>query len=150
MSVIAGAPRVYSIGGEGSAPGELVEPVGLAWIDSRRLLVADTGNRRLQVLDRKGKALEVVYIPGAWSDFYSRPQVAIDRRGRWLATDIPGKCVWQVDGGEVTKIDLAESGIVPTGLVDDGTTLYLGDLESRVWAFSDNEASPTAVVAPPE
>ena len=31
--------------------GELVEPVGLVWLDNQRLVVCDTGNRRLQVLD---------------------------------------------------------------------------------------------------
>ncbi len=150
MTVVGGTPRVVTIGREGSGPGEFVEPVGLAWIDNRRLLVADTGNRRLQVLDRQGRALEIVDLPGAWSDFYSRPQLAIDRRGRWLVTDVPSQSIWLVESGEVTKIDLAEAGIVPTGLTDDGKELFVADLESRVWAFGDATAIADAASPSPE
>jgi sugar lactone lactonase YvrE len=128
--------RVDVIGSEGSEPGQLVEPVGLTWLDDRRLLVCDTGNRRLQVLDRRGRALEVVALPGGWSDFYSRPQVVALAPDRWLATDAPARSLWLIENGAPRKIDLAETTIVPTGLARHGDTLYLSDFGGRVWAFT--------------
>jgi uncharacterized protein (TIGR03663 family) len=130
-----GSPRIETIGREGSRPGELVEPVGVTWIDRHRLLVCDTGNRRLQVLDRKGKALEVVPLPEAWTDFYSRPQVVTLTENRWLVTDIPAASLWLVEDGMARKIDLRETDIVPSGLALHEQTLYVSDLGSRVWAF---------------
>jgi sugar lactone lactonase YvrE len=128
-------PQVEIIGREGSAPGELVEPVGLTWIDRRRLLVCDTGNRRLQVFDRRGQALAEVSLPDAWTDFYSRPQVLALAEDRWLVTDVPAASLWLVEDGVPQKIDLKEADIVPSGLALHGDTLYVADLGSRVWAF---------------
>jgi uncharacterized protein (TIGR03663 family) len=128
-------PQTTIIGREGSRPGELVEPVGLTWIDDSRLLVCDTGNRRLQVLDRWGEALAVVPLPDAWKDFYSRPQVVALSEDTWLATDVPAKCLWLIEGSEVRKIDLAPAGITPSGLARHGDTLYVSDLDGKVWAF---------------
>jgi sugar lactone lactonase YvrE len=129
------APRIESLGGEGNQPGQLVEPVGVTWLDRQRLLVCDTGNRRLQVLDRSGRALEVVPLPDAWTDFYSRPQILALAEDHWLATDVPAKSLWSVKGGVPTKIDLGEDGIVPSGLARYGETLFVSDLGSKVWAF---------------
>ena len=78
ISFAGGAPTIATFGSEGPAPGEFIEPVGLTWLDNERLLVCDTGNRRLQVVDRAGRPLTVVSLPDAWSDFYSRR-----RRWRW-------------------------------------------------------------------
>jgi len=130
-----GEPRIETIGGEGSGPGELIEPVGLVWLDNARLLVCDTGNRRLQVLDRKGLPLEVVPLPEAWSDFYSRPQVVELTMDRWLLTDVPARSLWLVDDGVARKIELGGEGITPTGVARQGSTLYVADIDARVWAF---------------
>jgi uncharacterized protein (TIGR03663 family) len=135
ISAADGTPQVETIGGNGSGPGELVEPVGITWLDSERILVCDTGNRRLQVLDRRGQALEVVNLPETWSDFYSRPQVVELSDNRWLVTDVPARSLWLIEDGTARKIDLGEAGIIPTGLARDGDTLYLADLNSRVWVL---------------
>jgi len=109
--------------------------VGVTWLDRQRLLVCDTGNRRLQVLDRSGRALAVVPMPDAWIDFYSRPQILALAEDRWLATDTPAKSLWLVKDGVPQKIDLTEADIVPSGLALHGDTLYVSDLGSKVWAF---------------
>ena len=98
ISFARGAPSITTIGREGSAPGEFVEPVGLTWLDNQRLLVCDTGNRRLQVVDRAGRPL-VVPLPDAWSDFYSRPQLVALDDDRWLVTDVPAQSLWLVARG---------------------------------------------------
>jgi len=135
ISVKDGEPRVETIGTGGDGPGELNEPVGLVWLDNERLLVCDTGNRRLQVLDRGGLPLEVVPLPEAWTDFYSRPQVVELSTGRWLLTDVPARSLWLVEDGVAKKIELGEDGITPTGVAHQGSTLYVADIDARVWAF---------------
>jgi sugar lactone lactonase YvrE len=130
-----GEPRIETIGSGGDGPGELNEPVGVVWLDNQRLLVCDTGNRRLQVLDREGLPLEVVPLPDAWTDFYSRPQVVGLSEGRWLLTDPPARSLWLVEDGAAKKIDLGEDGITPTGVARHGNTLYVADIDARVWAF---------------
>ena len=130
-----GEPKIETIGREGAGPGELVEPVGVTWLDSRRLLVCDTGNHRLQVLDRRGNALADVALPGAWTDFYSRPQILALAENQWLVTDTPARSLWLVEDGVVQQIDLTDAGIQPSGLARYGDTLYVADIGSRVWAF---------------
>jgi uncharacterized protein (TIGR03663 family) len=130
-----GEPKVVTIGREGSGPGELVEPVGVTWLDRRRLLVCDTGNRRLQVLDRGGRALAEVPLPEAWTDFYSRPQIIALAENRWLVTDTPAKSLWLVEDGVARQIDLTDADIAPSGLARDGDTLYVADVGGRMWAF---------------
>ena len=44
----------------GSKPGEFIEPVGIAVNGSGQVIVADTGNRRVQVFDRQGQVREGV------------------------------------------------------------------------------------------
>jgi len=132
---VKGVPKVTTIGGEGSAPGEFVEPVGVTWLDNERLVVCDTGNRRLQVVDRAGAPLLAIALPDAWSDFYSRPQLVALDSDRWLATDVPAQSLWLVEGGSVHKIDLSAAGITPSGLAVSDGTLYMADLGGRVWAL---------------
>ncbi|MDX2436036.1 MAG: TIGR03663 family protein [Acidobacteriota bacterium] len=135
ISFSGGAPTIATFGREGSAPGEFVEPVGLTWLDNRRLLICDTGNKRLQVVDRAGRSLEIVALPDAWSDFYSRPQVVALDDDRWLVTDVPAQSLWLVDGDSVRKLDLAMDGITPSGLAVGDGTLFVADLDGRVWAM---------------
>jgi len=135
IAVEDGEPRIETIGTEGAGPGELSEPVGVVWLDNQRLLVCDTGNHRLQVFNREGLALEVVPLPDAWTDFYSRPQVVELSKGRWLLTDPPARSLWLVEDGAAKKIELGEDGITPTGVARHGNTLYVADIDSRVWAF---------------
>lgn len=135
ISFSGGEPTVATIGREGSAPGEFVEPVGLTWLDNRRLLVCDTGNHRLQVVDREGRPLATVALPDAWADFYSRPQVVALDGERWLVTDVPAQSLWLVEDGSVRTINLAADGITPAGLAFADGTLYVSDLDGGIWAI---------------
>jgi hypothetical protein len=126
------------LGREGSAPGELIEPVGLAWDGPERLVVCDTGNRRLQVLGRDGAPLEVVSLPLAWTDFYSRPQVAVLAPGLWVVSDTPASALWVVRQGVARRVDLRDAGITPTGVAVGAGSLYIADLGGRVWIFALN------------
>ena len=58
---LAGAFR-YAFGRKGQGPGEFHRPGGLDILD-RRVYVADSGNRRIQVLDKKGDYLAGFKVP---------------------------------------------------------------------------------------
>lgn len=130
--------ELRTVGAGGADPGRFSEPVGVVWLDGDRLAVCDTGNRRLQIVDRSGAPLDVVELPDAWSDFYSRPQLAVLPGGRLLVSDTPARALWLVDGAEVRRIDLSSEGIRPTGLDVRENTLAIGDLEGRVWLLDLN------------
>lgn len=126
---------VFPVGGGGDGPGQFSEPVGLAWLDDDRLLVCDTGNHRLQIIDQQGAALEVIELEGSWTDFYSRPQAAVLPGGRLLVSDTPSGSLWLVDGDDIRRIELGSDGIQPTGLAYSDGSLYMGDTNGRVWVF---------------
>jgi uncharacterized protein (TIGR03663 family) len=130
-----GEVQAALLGREGSQPGELVEPVGIAWDGPDRLVVCDTGNRRLQVLGRDGAALEVIGLPDAWSEFYSRPQLAVLAPGLWVVTDTPASALWVVRDGMPRRVDLGGHDITPTGVAYGAGALYVADLGGRVWVF---------------
>jgi uncharacterized protein (TIGR03663 family) len=133
-----GLAEARAVGSAGGEPGQYVEPVGLAWLDVDRMLICDTGNHRLQEVDREGVARRVVVLPGAWTDFYSRPQVAVVGPELWLASDTPAAALWVIRDGQPQRVDLAGDGINPTGLAARGSTLYVADLGGRLWAFDLN------------
>jgi hypothetical protein len=120
-------------GAGGAAPGELDEPGGVAWLDRRRVVVCDTGNRRLQVLDEGGASLDVVPLPDAWRDYYARPQIVVLGSGLWLASDTPGRLLWLVEDGRVSRVSLRLAGIQPAGLAWRAPKLYIGDLSGVIW-----------------
>lgn len=127
---------VHIIGGAGHEPGKLDEPVGITWVGDH-LLVADTGNHRLQLLATNGQVQRIVPLPDAWPDYYSRPQVVAIRKNVWLATDLPNAGLWIIRDSQARFIDLSTDGIQPSGLAwDEHTnTLYLSDLGGRLWQF---------------
>jgi len=126
---------IQLLGGSGDAPGRFSEPVGLAWLDNDRLVVADTGNHRLQILDRSGVVLKLIEISDAWEDFYSRPQVAVLDGDRILVSDTPSGSLWLIEGDDVKRLELGEAGIAPTGLAWRDGVLYVADSSGRVWLF---------------
>jgi len=130
-----GGPSVLGRGGSG--PAELDEPVGVAWRDAGSVIVCDTGNRRLQVLSTGGGVLETVELPEAWTDYYSRPQIAVLGPRDWVVTDTPGERLWRVRDGAVSSLPLHDEGIRPTGVAWDPATrtLVIGDLSGRVWVL---------------
>jgi len=67
--------QVQAWGKEGSAPGEFIEPVGLAFNSVGELYVADTGNRRVQVFRQDGTFVREHPVSG-WEEFYTEPYIA--------------------------------------------------------------------------
>lgn len=132
-----GLSKVTIVGTAGSGPGQLNEPVGVAWVSDRTVAVCDTGNHRVQLFSVDGKVLRTVPLPGAWPDFYSRPQMVVLGDSDWLVSDTPGSCLWRIRGDRVARIPLASAEIQPTGLAWDARTrtLVVGDLSGKLWVL---------------
>jgi len=68
--------EVVTWGHDGSKPGELIEPVGIAVDTNGQVAVADTGNHRVQYFDRLGKFVKEHFVSG-WEEFYTEPYMAM-------------------------------------------------------------------------
>ena len=129
-------PRVLS---SGSAEATLLEPGGVAWVGEGSVVVADTGHHRLVLLDvEDGRELRQVPLRDAWSDYYSRPQVAVLSTGEWVATDSPGAALWIV--GESAPVRLVIPGLTPAGVAVDPISgrLAIGDLAGEIWLTEED------------
>jgi tripartite motif-containing protein 71 len=126
---LTGAP-LRSVGRRGSGRGEFENPTGIAIGRDGRLLVVDSGNRRIQVLSAKGRTVDqwrdpelvepwgIAVDPGSGRVFVSdrgaHRIVVFDRRGRKLAA-------WGERGAGAGRLES------PHGLALHGGFLYVAD-----------------------
>ncbi len=88
-----------TIGSRGSEPGLLKNPRGLAFDDSGRFWVADTGNDRLQKFSIEGNLLQVIGRSGSGEgEFRSPSSVAISTKGNIFVADTGNKRVQVFSG----------------------------------------------------
>jgi hypothetical protein len=80
----------------------------------------------------------VIGLQDAWTEFYSRPQLAVLSPGLWVVTDPPASALWLVREGAARRVDLGGHGITPTGVAFGAGALYVADLGGRVWVFDLN------------
>jgi len=119
-------------GSEGTKPGEFIEPVGVAVDAEGRVVVADTGNRRLQVFDADGTFQSEVQVSG-WEEFYSEPYVAVTNDGAYVVTDSYNhRCARYVDGKLDTSWGKTGKGVGefnrPIGIATDNQgAVYVAD-----------------------
>ncbi|TMC10488.1 MAG: hypothetical protein E6J41_08120 [Chloroflexi bacterium] len=138
------------LGGAGSEPRRLLEPRGIAWSRRGDLLVADTGNRRVQVFSLKGLTLRGVWAP----PFRTGPGVAGAPPADWdpwdVAVDSMG-CVRICDraGGAIHVFDpswrwlAAHDGGVPGRLVRPIRIAL--DCRDRLYVVQEDRATVTVL-----
>jgi len=137
--------KVSEWGGDGDAPGEFIEPVGLAADASGNIYVADTGNHRVQVFDGEGKFLRQFAVSG-WKDFYTEPHLAVGPSDTVYVTDSSFGRVAQYDKTGALLRSWRADGVFkqPTGIaVDPYGRLIVSDRgTNRLYAW------PLTAVAP--
>ncbi|MCC7209038.1 MAG: NHL repeat-containing protein, partial [Anaerolineae bacterium] len=161
---------LMDIGSEGSQPGQLLEPVGLAISDATgELFVASTWNKRIDVFSLDGSFLRSWDVP-AWygntatADSGNRPYLALDRTGRYLfVTDPDSARVLVYDTNGAPVLQFGRLGSAPYGLgqfgvlggiaFDEENRLVMADAgAARIVRFASG-AFPGLMVeveAPPE
>jgi DNA-binding beta-propeller fold protein YncE len=143
------------------APGSLVGPRGLALEASGSLLVADTGNSRVQRFSPDGNLLDVIGEPGSGSGQFDEPVgVALDPAGRIYVADSGNRRIQQFesDGTFVREFAGPEGGFdTLADIAIDGAALYavdttLGlarlDLDTGVGAWVSPVDGPGRLSAP--
>ncbi len=134
--------RIAAWGGDGTGPGQFIEPVGLAAGASGNIYVADTGNHRVQVFDPEGKFLRQFPVFG-WKDFYTEPHIAVGPSETVFVTDSWGKRAAQYDsGGNLRRTWRgSEPFKSPTGIVLDPfgnlTVSDRGTHRLQTWSLRD-------------
>jgi YYY domain-containing protein len=118
-------------GGRGSAPGLLDSPVGIV-VTQDRVFVADVNNGRVQEFSLEGRWIASIPVP-AWRGSGSEPHLAIDAKGRLLAT-VPTEnriVLLDRDLGEIASFrgtELGDGGLLgPTGLDVRGEEVLVSD-----------------------
>ena len=126
-----------SVGGPGYLPGELAFPNGIAVNADGEIWVADSNNRRVQLLGPQGEPLLIIDQAGEDVRFDLPRAVALDRLGRVHVIDTFGQTVhiFQSDGrydssyGQPTdpggRLDL------PEGLAIDDSRIVVSDGGNR-------------------
>ncbi|MHB8628582.1 MAG: flippase activity-associated protein Agl23 [Aggregatilineales bacterium] len=160
-----------TIGSAGAAPGQLNEPVGLAFdAKTQHLFVADSWNKRIEVFDVNAGSFVSSWPVPAWTgssnDTGTRPYLALDPTGTRLYAaepDLGQILVWDVSslnaqGGEQPLIQFGLKGTtldnlhfnILGGLATDAQgNLYAADSENgRVLRFSPNNL-PGVAIPPP-
>jgi sugar lactone lactonase YvrE len=141
------------LGKPGKSRGQLRTPKGMAIADDGRVLVADTGNHRVQIFDTRGEPNYVFGGRGSEPGMFSAPEdVAINREGNVYVADTGNHRiqVFSDQGIFLTafgkksrgKGAQAEAGAFkdPSGLVIDSANrvLVLDRGNARVQLFSEN------------
>jgi uncharacterized protein (TIGR03663 family) len=123
---------VRAWGGTGSAPNQLIEPVGITVGSDGRVYVADSGNARVSVFDTNGKPLAQWAIATWQGTQFFEPYLAADTSGHIFVGD-PNSASIQVYDSDGTVVDtITEAGNdriqTPAGMaITETGLLYVAD-----------------------
>jgi sugar lactone lactonase YvrE len=115
-------------GGDGNAPGQFKEEVGVALDAQGNVWVADTWNARIQKLSPNGDPLAQIAVPTGWQSqsVSNKPYLAVDAQGRIIAS-FPEQgrlVVFGADGQQIKEVPLQINGSpVGVAVAPDGRVL---------------------------
>jgi uncharacterized protein (TIGR03663 family) len=115
-------------GGDGNAPGQFKEEVGVALDAQGNVWIADTWNARIQKLSPNGEPLAQIAIPNGWQSqsVSNKPYLAVDAQGRVIASfpDQGRLVLFGADGQQIKELaTLDNSSPVGVALALDGRVL---------------------------
>jgi len=125
---------LFAFGTQGTDPGEINRPIGLAYYDDK-LYIADSRNKRISVFDTLGNFIEIF----ADSTTLSMPfSIVIDSAGCLFVSDFVANRVLEYDpfGNPLYQIDTLLDSPTSLALSPDANVLYISDTRNkRVLAF---------------
>jgi DNA-binding beta-propeller fold protein YncE len=142
---------VRSLGGPGADPGRFLEPRDAAVLSNGNLVVADTGNRRVQILDPHGEPLST--LSGDEFPFEEPLAVGVNSRDEILILDSTLQWVYRYDAGS-NFIDRfggpAAQVFHPRGLtILENDTIVLADTGTSTLAFFGADGAPAGRIGSP-
>ncbi len=143
------------LGTQGTAPGSYLAPLGVDFFADGRMIVADHGNRRLQVLDSVGNPLERWPVPGRPTavEVTTLGDIIVGTdAGELFALDPAGKLIWRFEPASGPRSIALQH---PVGIAEapDGRILVAdrGAALIQVWLPGDSglpTSSPTPGASP--
>lgn len=130
-----------AFGGLGSAPGQLIEPVGITIGPDGNLYVADSGNLRISVFTTDGAPVTQWPVAGWASTFATEPYIAFGPDGLLYVTSANTSSieVYATDGAQVGVIFDADGQALgrpmTLAFLWDGALLVADDESSAVFRF---------------
>lgn len=127
-------------GHDGSKPGDFIEPVGIAVSDKGEVVVADTGNHRMQYFTPQGTFIKEHFVSG-WEEFYTEPYIALLGSDVLVTDSFNHRCARYAGGTLVYSWGKSGSGRGdfnrPIGIATDGRgAVYVADtLNHRIQKF---------------
>jgi sugar lactone lactonase YvrE/4-amino-4-deoxy-L-arabinose transferase-like glycosyltransferase len=152
---------VSTWGGQGTGPGEFNEPRDIAVDEEGRLYVADTGNRRVQVLDSEGQF--ITSWNGGEDEFVEPLALVVDSRGDLYVLDSEPGWIYRfaAEGTPLGRFAGPEARFFhPRGLaIDENDRLYVADTGGcrvvvyntageRLGLFGEKGAGPGQLLEP--
>src|SRR5262249_21173304 len=111
----AGGTIVQTAGGPGVSAGRYLRPVGLATAPNGRLLVTDSDDGRITVLDQNLRVVEVVGANGAGVDAFDLPFATLATSTGYVGVDTWKKRILRTDQRWLTQDQIVSAPVVPTG-----------------------------------
>jgi DNA-binding beta-propeller fold protein YncE len=111
--------KVRTLGRLGSGKGMFNHPIGIVAHDDGKIYVADTKNRRIQVIEPNGRFVKQIPIPGWKGDVFVEPYITLYPNGDIAVTDPPAHTIYRfnAEGDMVKKLDLRGKFSLPMGIV---------------------------------
>jgi predicted membrane-bound mannosyltransferase/DNA-binding beta-propeller fold protein YncE len=145
---------IRQIGTGGIQPGQLDEPVGMAFGAGNSLFVADTWNQRIQVFTAEGVFVNQWLMEAWFAQSNERPYLDVDQQGNVYVTDPDAAqvIVFNSVGQYLYSFgDLSTIGLAGAVLADDAGHLFVVDTAAGVvQRYSLNALSTSPASQPQE